>query len=219
MYFQSRAEAGRLLAEQLVPLYRYDDCVVVALGEGGVQVAEPIAAGLHAVMTMLVAETIPVPGESIDFGGVGMDGSFTFNSGLSAGEVDEYTNEFHGYLDEQKREAFQRLNRLLGDGGIIDHDMLRDHVVILVSDGLLDGTVLDMAQEFLKPIRLKRLVIAVPLAVVDVVDKMHIMADELHVLDVKADMVGGVNHYYEQNDVPSREEAVATINEIILKWR
>ncbi len=29
------------------------------------------------------------------------------------------------YLEEEKREAHQKMNRLLGDGGIIDKDMLR----------------------------------------------------------------------------------------------
>lgn len=154
----------------------------------------------------------------MSFGGVSQRGDFTYNGMFSAGEVEEYTSEFHGYLEEQKREAFQRINRLLGEGGIIDNDMLRDHTVILVADGLASGTSLDVAMDFLKPIRITKLVVATPLATVSAVDKMHMVADELHVLDVKQNFMG-VDHYYDKNDVPSHEETVAKINQIILNWR
>jgi len=218
MYFESRAQAGQLLAQQLVEKYRYENCVVVALSDGAVQVGEQIAQALHCLLTMLLIEDIQIPGENMSFGGMSQRGDFTYNGMFSAGEVEEYTSEFHGYLEEQKREAFQRINRLLGEGGIIDNDMLRDHTVILVADGLASGTSLDVAMDFLKPIRITKLVVATPLATVPAVDKMHMVADELHVLDVKQNFMG-VDHYYDKNDVPSHEETVAKINQIILNWR
>jgi predicted phosphoribosyltransferase len=218
MYFESRAQAGQLLAEQLAPIYRYENCAVVALSDGAVQVGEQIAGALHCILTMLLIEDIEVPGESLSFGGVSQNGGFTYNGMFSAGEVEEYASEFHGYLEEQKREAFQKINRLLGDGGIIDSDMLRDHVVILVADGLDNGASLDVAVDFLKPIRIQKLVVATPIATVGAVDKLHIVADELHVLDVKENFMG-INHYYEQNDIPSHEDTIAKINQIVLNWR
>lgn len=218
MYFENRAQAGQLLAAQLVDQYRYENCAVVALSDGGVQVGEQIASALHCILTMLLIENIDIPGENLNFGGVSQNGMFTYNGMFSAGEIEEYTSEFHGYLEEKKREAFQKMNRLLGDGGIIDSDMLRDHVVILVADGLDNGASLDVAVDFLKPIRIKKLVVATPVATVAAVDKMHMLADELHVLDVKENFMG-INHYYEQNDIPTHEETVAKINQIVLNWR
>jgi hypothetical protein len=44
------------------------------------------------------------------------------------------------------------------------------------------------------------------------------LADELHILDVKENFMG-TNHYYEQNDIPSHEETIAKINQIVLNWR
>jgi putative phosphoribosyl transferase len=218
MYFESRAHAGQILAEQLVEKYRYDNCVVVALSDGAVQVGEQIAQALHCLLTMLLIENIEVPGENMSFGGMSQRGDFTYNGMFSAGEIEEYASEFHGYLEEQKREAFQRINRLLGEGGIIDNEMLRDHTVILVADGLDSGTSLDVAMDFLKPIRINKLVIATPVASIPAVDKMHMIADELHVLDVKENFMG-TNHYYDKNDIPSHEETIAKINQIILNWR
>jgi len=218
MYFESRAQAGQILAGKLVEKYRYENCAVVALSDGAVQVGEQIASALHCILTMLLIEEIPIPGENMSFGGVSQDGGFTYNGMFSAGEIEEYTGEFHGYLEEQKREAFQRLNRLLGDGGIIDADMLRDHTVILVADGLDNGAAIDVAVDFLKPIRIKKLVVATPIATVPMVDKLHIIADELQILDVKENFMG-TDHYYEQNDIPSHEETIAKINQIVLNWR
>lgn len=218
MYFESRAQAGQLLADQLVEKYRYEDCAVVALNDGGVQVGEQIAAQLHCILTMLIYETIDVPGESQDFGAMSQSGDFTYSSQLSEGERSEYTTEFHGYLEEAKRTAYSKINKLIGDGGVIDHDMLRDRTVILVADGLDSVAVLDVAMDFLKPIRINGLVVVSPVVSVAMVDKLHIYADELRILDVKENYLG-TDHYYNVNDVPSHEETIAKINQIVLNWR
>lgn len=218
MYFESRSQAGQILAAQLVDRYRYENCAVVALSDGGVLVGEQIAAQLHCVLTMLITEGIDVPGENASFGAVSQSGGFTYNSDLSSGEIDEYTSEFHGYLDDQKREAFDRINRLIGDGGVISADLLRDRVVVLVSDGFYDNASIGVALDFLKPIRIHRLIVAAPVATIPLVDQLHVAADELHILDVKVNFLG-VDHYYSDNYVPTHDETIAKINQIVLNWR
>ncbi len=219
MYFKSRMEAGAILAEQLMEKYRYENCAVVALGEGGVLIGEQIAVNLHCVLMMLLSESIAVPGEGVDFGAMSQSGQFTYNSQFSDGEIKEYASEFHGYLEEQKREAHQKMNRLLGDGGIIDKDLIRDRVVILASDGFGDNlSSLDVALSFLKTVRIEKLVVAVPFCGVAAVDKLHMTVDEMHILDVKENFMG-LNHYYDDNNLPSKEDTVAKINQVIMNWR
>jgi putative phosphoribosyl transferase len=218
MYFESRTHAGYKLATQLFDKYRYENCAVVALSDGGVIVGEQIATALHSVLTMLLVEDIEVPGESLSFGGISQTGRFTYNAEFSKGEIDEYTSEFYGYLEDQKRQAFQRMNRLLGDGGLIDYNLLRDRTIILVNDGFEDSTVLQVAMDFLKPIRIHRLVIAAPVASEEAVDALHVMADELHILDVKTNYFD-TDHYYTDNEIPSHEQTVEKINKIVLNWR
>lgn len=218
MYFSSRIEAGYKLAVELLPLYRYDNCVVVALNDGGVQVGQQIAGALHCALTMLLVEDIVVPGEGVSFGTLNQSGRFTYNGMFSAGEIEDYYSEFHGYLDDQKREKMSKMNQLLGAGGIVNEAMLREHVVILVSDGFPSGASLEAATDFLKPLKIKRLVIAAPVASVTAVDRMHILADELHVLSV-TDNYLDTDHYYDVNDVPSHEMTIATLNDIVLNWR
>lgn len=217
MYFESREKAGEVLAGQLLEKYRYEDCAVVALNDGAVLVGEQIAKALHCIVTMLLVEEVDIPGEGITYGGVAQDGSFAYNGMLSAGEIEEYNSEYHGYFEQQKQQMFEKINHLLGDGGIIDNDMLRDRVIILVSDGLDTGVSIDIASNFLKPIRIKKLVIASPVASVQAVNKLHIIADELHILDVKDNYLG-TNHYYDANCIPTHEETIAKINQIILNW-
>src|SRR5680860_838031 len=170
MYFENREQAGQILAAELVKGYRYENCTVVALNDGSVVVGEQIAIELHCLLTMLLIEDIEVPGEGTNFGSVSQDGGFTYNSSFSTGEIDEYNSEYHGYLEQQKMQAFQKINQLLGDGGLVTSNMLRDRVVILVSDGLDDGSHLDAVADFLKTIRIKRLVLATPVSTVQAVD-------------------------------------------------
>ena len=88
----------------------------------------------------------------------------------------------------------------------------------MVSDGLPSGASLDAVADYMKPIRIKRLVVVTPIASVDAVDRMHFFGDELHVVGVTENFMG-VNHYYENNDIPNHEEVVKIINNAILTWR
>ena len=96
--------------------------------------------------------------------------------------------------------------------------MLKGRNIILVSDGLKDGAVLDVALEFLKPIYYQRLIVASPISSVPAIDKVHILADEVHVLDVKENYMS-TDHYYDENDIPSHEDTVKKINNIIINWQ
>lgn len=197
--------------------YRYEDCIVVALNEGGVQVGQQIASALHCELTMLLVEAIDLPGEGAIFGTLNQSGRFVYNGMFSVGEIEEYYSELHGYLEEQKRVKMSKMNKLLGAGGIVDEDRVRERVVIVVSDGLPHGASLDSTADFFKPIAIKKLIVATPIASVEAVDRMHIVADELHVLGVTDNFLG-TDHYYEVNDIPSREVTLATLNDIILNW-
>ncbi len=210
MYFHSRVEAGQRLAIELTQYYN-QKCCVLALNNGAVIIGEQIAAAIHCRLLMLLSEGITLPGERSEIGTIAQDGSFAYNNSLSAGEIDEYYSEFHGYIDDQKRVKFEEINRILGSQGAMDKNELQDHIVILVSDGLKSGASLEAAAQFLKPVRVARLVIATPIASVQAVDKMHIMADELHCLGVTENFIS-TNHYYDENNLPDQDEVLSKIN-------
>ncbi len=217
MYFKDRGAAGTELAKQLMQ-YRYENSIVIGLSDGGVAVAEPIATQLHCLMTLLLLEDIKIPGEPEPFGTVNQDGKFSQNSFYSAGEIEGMYSEFHGVFEQQQRENLSHMNALLGEGGILSPQMIKDRVVILVTDGLLNGASLDAAMEFLKPIRTKKIIIVTVLATRIATDKMHLLADEIYTLAINDDMLE-VDHYFETNDLPTREQTIAKINQAILNWK
>jgi putative phosphoribosyl transferase len=211
-------QAGRMLANQLAPKYRYENCAVVCLSDGGVMVGAQIAMRLHCVLTMLLTSEIQLPREDISVGGITPGGVFSYNHMYSAGELDEIVSEYSGLIDQEKREQMHDMNRLLGSGGMIRPDLLKGRNVILTTDGLNSGFVLDLAAEFLKPIDIERLIVATPIASVPAVDRMHVLADEICCLDVIAEYMN-TEHYYDKQDIPTHAAVVKTIEQIVLNWK
>lgn len=216
MYFKNRSQAGLKLAAKLAN-YRYENTAVVALSDGGVIVAAEIAMKLHCVLTMLLTEEVTLPGEHEPIAVVNQDGGFTYNNMFSTGQLEEFQGEYFNLIEQEKREKFHAINQLLGEGGIIRPDLLRGHNVILVSDGLNSGLSLDAAADFLKPLKVERLIVATPLASVTAVDRMHLLADEIVCLSVLENYMN-TNHYYEDNNLPAHQELIHIIETIVLNW-
>jgi putative phosphoribosyl transferase len=217
-YFPSRQVAGSLLADELEAKYRYEDCAVVALSDGGVVVGAQIAARLHCVLTMLLTTSIKLQGETDTLAQINHLGGLTYNDMYSAGELEDIKGENFSYIEQEKMAKLFEMNRLLGQGGIISADLLRGHNVIVVSDGLTNGLSLRAAAEYLKPIKIDRMIAVTPFASVQAVDQMHILADELICLNVLEDVIS-VDHYYEDNTLPPHEKIVQIIEDIILHWK
>ncbi len=218
MYFSSRFQAGRMLASKLVDKYRYENCVVIALNEGGVIVGAQIAKELHCVINLLLSEPIELPREPIAIGGITAEGNFIFNPQYNESQIKDIESEYRGVIEEKKLEKISKLNKLLGPNDLIDRKFVKGHNVILVSDGLKSSFELQLALEYLKPINIDRLIIASPLAGVNVVDWMHLNADEICCLSVIEELTD-TSHYYDNNDMPTREKIIMIIKEIILNWK
>jgi Predicted phosphoribosyltransferases len=218
MYFKSRVEAGQKLAGLMAQKYKDEPCAVVALSDGSVTVGAQIALKLNCVLTMLLFKTIELPRETEAVAGIAQDGSISYNPALSPGEIEGLISEYHGFLEQAKIEKIHEINGQIGQRGLIRKDLLRDRNVILVSDGLSNGFSLDIAVEFLKPVRIKKLIMATPLASVEAVDHMHVLADDIFCLSVIEDYIS-TEHYYDTNDVPPHELVVKTVERIVNHWK
>jgi len=217
-YFPSRQAAGDMLANELEQKYRYEDCAVLALSDGAVVVGAQIAQRLHCVLTMLLTSSIRLPNEYNILAEINQKGAMTYNDMFSAGELEELTTEYFHYIEEQKMERIFEMNKVLGAGGLIKDELLRNRTIILVSDGLNNGMSLQAAADYLKTVRTKRLVIATPFASVTAVDKMHIMGDEIICFNVIEDIIS-IDHYYDDPALPSHDKVIDIIEDIILQWK
>lgn len=218
MYFASREDAGKNLAEEIAKKHGGSDCAVVALSDGGVVIGAQIALKLHAVITMLLSEPITLPRENDAIGGISQDGSFAYNSMYSPGEIEELLMEYRSYIEEEKFSKLAQTHRLLSMGGVIKKSLLRGKNIILVSDGLASGFSLDVAVEFMKTIATKKLIVATPIASVSAVDRMHILADEIYCSSVVGDYIS-TDHYYDHQDIPSHDRVVKAIEQIMNHWK
>jgi putative phosphoribosyl transferase len=218
MYLSSRVQAGRMLASQLAEKYQDDDCAVVALDDGGAMVGVQIASRLHCVLSLLMTSEITLPREPTAIAGITSSGTVSYNHSFSDGEINEMAGENFGYIEQQKLLKMHDLNRLVGQGGTINKELLRGRSVIVVSDGVKTGFLIDLACEFLKPINIKKLVFAIPLSSVEAVDRMHVLADDLYCLDVIGDY-RETEHYYNKQDVPDHATILETIETITKNWK
>lgn len=218
MYFKDRKEAGLKLAEQIVPKYQGENSVVLALNNGGVVVGAEIAMQLHCGVTLLLTAPITLPREPDPLAAVDQEGGFTYNSMFSSGEIEEYTSEYHNYIEQEKLEEFHKINHILSADGVMPRDMLHRHHVILVADGFPSGFALDAAANYLKPVRLKKLIVAAPIASVQATDRMHMLADDIYCLGVLENYMN-TDHYYDEGEAPNHETAVKIMAEVPLNWK
>jgi putative phosphoribosyl transferase len=216
MYFKNRAEAGRELVEKLEK-YQNVNCVVVALTPGAVILGAQIAIRLHSMLMMLLTENITLPGENVPIAAITPDNTFTYNNKFSTGEIEEMHDEFVGYIEEQRLEKLHHMHSLLGHGGEIHRELLARRTVILVSDGLSSGFSLDVAADYLKPVKIQRLVIATPIASIPAVDKMHLVGDEIVCLSVIENYLD-TDHYYEDNTIPPMDDLIKVITSMPVHW-
>ncbi len=216
MYFKSREAAGRLLAGQLAKKYT-DNVCVVALSDGATVVGAQIAQSLRAVIMLLITAPIELPREPKPLGAIASDGSFVYNKAYSDSHIAEMTSEYRNHIELEKIHRINEMHRVSGEGELIRKDLLKDKTVILVSDGLQDGFAVDLAFEFLKPIRTKKIVVATPLAHISAVDRMHVQADEIFCLNVVSDYFT-TDHYYDTSNIPDHSAVVRTIESLLTAW-
>lgn len=217
MYFTDRVEAGKLLAEQLLK-YKGKKCTLVALSDGAVVVAAQVSAALECPITMLLAAPINAPGEPEAVASISQSGSYSFNSSYSQGQQDEFDMEYHHMFEQQKLDRLSEMHRMLGKNELIRKDLLKGHTVILIADGLGSAVTIDSAVLFLKSIKVKRLIIATPFAGINVVDRMHILGDDIACLNVLQNYMG-TDHYYENNYIPDHQTIIRTIQNMVNNWK
>lgn len=159
-----------------------------------------------------------MPGDEKDvIGSINQTGIFAYNSLLSDSQINSLHQEYHSYIEQEKLDKLRQINRLVSVSGELDPDAIRGHNIILTSDGAQNIIQFDAALAFLKSIRTEKLIAALPIASIDVVDHLHIAADEIHIESV-VDTTFPIEHYYEENDIPEPAELTAMLSRVVDEW-
>ena len=205
--FADRAEAGRLLVDSLYHYRRKANTIVVGLPRGGVLTAAAIAEGLDLPLDVLVVRKLGTPGQvELAMGAIGPGGVRVLNDdvisfcGITAREIEQRT-------EEEKRELERRERLYRGDRPAL---AFGGKTVILVDDGLATGSTMSAAIAIVRRQHPARLVLAVPIAPMDVVERFRLMVDEIAYLETP-EPFRAVGYWYIDFGEVTDEEVVRTL--------
>jgi putative phosphoribosyl transferase len=210
MLFTDRHEAGRRLAKRLLAL-KDKRPVVLALPRGGVPVGFEIARALAAPLDLVLVRKIGVPQQEEFALGAVADGEhpeLVVDQGLM-----DSLDISPEYLEATKSAALQEIERrrrvYLGDRHPVD---VAGCTAIVVDDGIATGATMLAALRATRRRGPARLVIAVPVAPGDTLERLRGEADETVCLDTPADFFA-VGQFYREFPQLRDAEVVALLDQ------
>jgi predicted phosphoribosyltransferase len=200
--FLDRIDAGKKLAQALL-IYKGQSLVVYALPRGGVVLGVEVARVLEAPLDLIVVRKIGHPLQpEYAIGAVAEDGYVVTNP-------DEVAHLDKLWLDRataaELQEA-QRRRRVFLQGRVPVE--VKDKIAIIVDDGLATGLSMSAAIHEIRGRGPQKLVVAVPVAAAETVEKLKPDIDDLVVLYIP-EWFGAVGAFYQRFDQVSDEEVVA----------
>jgi len=190
MIFQDRTEAGKKLAVSLEG-YRDTDAVVYALPRGGVAVGIEVATHLNVPLDLIIARKIGHPlSPEYAIGAVTETGEPIWNEA----ELSSTTKQWRESQIQQARgEAKRRRLSYLGSQPNIP---AKDKTAIVVDDGIATGLTMIAAIADLRKRRPKEVVVAVPVAPKDTVEKLKNLTERTVVLHIPDGTFWAIGNYY-----------------------
>ncbi|WP_366552517.1 phosphoribosyltransferase [Aquibaculum sediminis] len=175
--FKDRSEAGRQLAIVLKG-HAPAKPVVLALPRGGVAVALEIALELAAPLELLLVRKIGVPWQPELAAGALVDANppaLVLNEDVVAG-TGMSRRDIDAAVERETQEIQRRRDLYLQGRAPLD---LKGRSVIVVDDGLATGATARAALRALRGRGLQRLIVAVPVAPADTLERLKAEADEV----------------------------------------
>ena len=173
--FKDKIDAGKQLAKKLSK-YKGKDVVVLAIPRGGVVVGNEVAKTLKAKLDIVVPRKIGAPDDSeFAIGAVAPDGSISLDEDIVSGY---HISEAYikGKVKVEIEEIKRRMEAYRGNKPF---PKLKNKIVILVDDGVATGNTIIASFKFIKKQHPKKIVVAVPVAPSDFVNKITDMVDEV----------------------------------------
>ncbi len=202
MRFKDRRDAGRRLAEHLRAYATRDDVVVLALPRGGVPVAFEVARQWKAPLDIFVVRKLGVPGhEELAMGAIASGGVLVLNQEVVTSlKIPDQAVE--RVADEERQELARREQAYRNHRPAPE---LQERSVILVDDGLATGASMHSAVEGLRKQSPQQIVVAVPVAAQQTIEKLRPEVDDLVCAEVP-EAFYGVGQWYEDFRQTTDEE-------------
>jgi putative phosphoribosyl transferase len=175
--FANRTEAGRRLADRLLR-FKGERPVVLALPRGGVPVGFEVAKALGAPLDLVLVRKIGAPFQPELAVGAVVDGSRP-ETVLNETLIEE-AGIPAGYLESESTrqlEEIERRRQLYLAGR--ERAQVEDRTAIVVDDGIATGATMEAALHATRRAKPKRLVLAVPVAPPDTIERLRPEVDEV----------------------------------------
>lgn len=214
MTFRDRSDAGHRLAGAL-SAYRGRNAVVLALPRGGVPVAAEVAEALDAPLDLILVRKIGVPSQPELAMGAVVDGAAPIIvrnqdvielSGTTA-------DEFEAVCARELAEIERRRKLYLGER---TRAPITGQVVIVVDDGIATGATTRAALKAIRARKPKELVLAVPVAPPDTIERLRGEVDALICLETP-ELFGAIGYFYRDFRQVSDEEVVQILKRFPVK--
>lgn len=197
--FKDRESAGKLLAARLKNT-KAD--IVLGIPRGGVVVAAEVAKVLNLPLDIVVTRKIGAPGQKeLALGAVDPDGEVVLEEDMTR-DLRLKIKDLGQEIKDQWKELKRREDVYRAGRADID---IKDKTVILVDDGIATGATTLAAVRFLKRHGAK-VILGVPVASKEAVDKLKDEADEVIVLS-EPESFRAVGEFY-QHFLPVSDEEV-----------
>jgi putative phosphoribosyl transferase len=175
--FADRTEAGRVLAQRLLR-FKGERPVILALPRGGVPVGFETARMLEAPLDLILVRKIGAPFQQELAIGAVVDGTRA-ETILN----EEMVREFQipeSYLAEESARQFEEIERrrALYLGGST-RAPIAGHTAIVVDDGIATGATMEAALHATRRANPEHLVLAVPVAPPDTIERLRPQVDEV----------------------------------------
>lgn len=202
--FDDRIDAGTRLADRLDER-GVDADLVVAIPRGGLPVGRVVADRLGVPLDVVVAEKLGAPwNPELAIGAVAGDGSLWLNDAL-VGNLDISDDYVETVRAEEAENARMKVERYRGGEATPD---LTGKRVVVVDDGIATGATSIACLRQVRNAGAARVVLAVPVASPDAVDRLRREADE--VVAVQAPRwFGAVGAFYRDFRQVSNDEAIS----------
>ena len=192
--FADRTEAGRRLAERLLP-FKDERPVVLALPRGGVPVGFEVASALDAPLDLVLVRKIGAPFQPELAVGAVVDGGRA-ETVLNEELIRECQIPESWVAEESARqlEEIERRRTLYLAGRT--RAPVEGRTAIVVDDGIATGATMEAALHATRRARPKRLVLAVPVAPPDTIERLRPQVDEVVCLAMPR-AFGAIGWFYE----------------------
>jgi putative phosphoribosyl transferase len=196
MRFKNRHEAGL----ELLPLlrkYKNESTVLLAIPGGGVPVAYPIAKELNLPLELLMTKKIGHPiNKEFAIGAVSLE-DHTVDKSLHIPE--SYIN---AEIEKIRQALKARYHKLMEERSPTD---LKNKTIIIIDDGIATGNTILSSIEMLRNQKPKKIIVAVPVAPSQTVDKIISKVDELIYLYIPDPFLSVGFHYIDYSQVSDDE--------------